>query len=83
MWLLKAYYVTTNSICGYFIRICGNSLLHDDSGNEDAGSGRDALAEAACRAHRGRLLPEVVLEVLRDEGEVADDTLFKNSLRAN
>ena len=49
--------------------------LHDVAGDEDADGRRNALAETAGGSDGGRLLPEVVLEVLRDEGEVADDAL--------
>ncbi len=50
-------------------------LLHDDAGNEDSDGRRNALAEAAGRPDGRRLLPEVVLEILRDEGEVANHSL--------
>ena len=52
-------------------------LLHDDAGKEDAGGRRHALAEAARGSDGRSLLAEMILEVFRDEGEIADDALFK------
>ena len=49
--------------------------LHDKTGNEDSYGSRKALAQATSDADGSGLLPEVILEVLRGEGEVSDDTL--------